>query len=159
MEDASPATFRPTGRQALARGLYLGSLASAAGFAVAVLAALLLSWEGWIWVTAAFVPAPAGGVLGLLIVRRTGTQLNARGIRTLSAFTGDGLAPWGDVVDMRAERRGGRTVVSVYLDGGASVQLHAPYSGGFFAEDPQFESKMYALSNIWRSHRFGGLPG
>ena len=28
-----------------------------------------------------------------------------------------------------------------------------------FAADPQFESKMFALSHIWRSHRFGGLPG
>jgi hypothetical protein len=60
---------------------------------------------------------------------------------------------------MRAERRGGRTVVSVYLDSGASVQLQAPYSGGLFAADPRFEAKMFALSYIWRSHRFGGLPG
>jgi hypothetical protein len=164
MEDASPATFRPTPQQALGRGLYLGTLASAVGVAATVLAAAVLAGYDaaapppWLWPLVVFGPPLAGAVLGLLIGRRTGTQLSAGGIRTLSVFA-DGLAPWSRVVDMRAERRGGRTVVSVYLDSGASVQLQAPYSGGLFAADPQFEVKMFALSYIWRSHRFGGLPG
>jgi len=63
------------------------------------------------------------------------------------------------VVDLREERRGGRTVVSVYLDSGTNLVLRAPYSGGLFAADPRFEVKMFALSYMWRSHRFGGLPG
>jgi hypothetical protein len=164
MEDASPATFRPTPQQALGRGLYLGTLASTVGVAAAVLAAAVLAGYDaaapppWLWPLVVFGPPLTGAVLGLLIGRRTGTQLSAGGIRTLSVFA-DGLAPWSRVVDMRAERRGGRTVVSVYLDSGASVQLQAPYSGGLFAADPQFEVKMFALSYIWRSHRFGGLPG
>jgi hypothetical protein len=169
MEDASPATFRPTPQQALGRGLYLGTIVSVVGVAAALLAAAVLAWQRatapppWLWPLLAFGPPLAGAVVGLLMGRRTGTQLCAGGIRTQSAWRGrpgaDGLAPWSRVVDMRAERRGGRTVVSVYLDSGASVQLQAPYSGGLFAADPQFEVKMFALSHIWRSHRFGGLPG
>jgi len=157
MEDASSSTFRPTWQQALARGLYLGALISVVG----ITAGLALSWVGpplWVWPALALGPILLGAVTGLLVRRFTGTELGARGIRTLSVFDG-GLAPWHRVVDMRAERRGGRTVVSVYLDSGASVQLQAPYSGGLFAADPRFEAKMFALSYIWRSHRFGGLPG
>ncbi|GAA3343386.1 hypothetical protein GCM10020358_42410 [Amorphoplanes nipponensis] len=71
---------------------------------------------------------------------------------------GAGVQPWSRVVDLRAERRGARTVVSVYLESGASVQLRAPYSGELFAADPQFELKVFALSHLWRSHRFGGVP-
>ena len=158
MEDASSATFRPTRRQSLARGLYLGALIALGGLVGAVLAAIVLMPPPWVWVAVAVVPVPAGGVVGLLAGRCSGTQLEAGGIRTLSVFAG-GLARWDDVVDMRAERRGGRTVVSVYLGSGASVRLQAPYSGELFAADPKFESKMYALSQIWRSHRFGGVPG
>jgi hypothetical protein len=82
--------------------------------------------------------------------------IDAGGIRTVTPFAG-GVQPWSRVVDLRAERRGGRTVVSVYLDSGASLQLRAPYSGELFAADPRFESKVFALSNLWRSHRFDGL--
>ncbi|GIE93412.1 hypothetical protein [Paractinoplanes rishiriensis] len=176
MEDASP-TFRPTPQQALGRGLYLGTLVSVVGVAAALLAYAVLTWQqaapppAWLWPVLAFGPPVAGALAGLLVRRRTGTQVCVGGIRTRSAFGSrvwpafgrragaDGLEPWSRVVDMRAERRGGRTVVSVYLDSGASVQLQAPYSGGLFAADPHFEVKMFALSYMWRSHRFGGLPG
>lgn len=164
MEDASPATFRPTHQQALGRGLYLGALVSVLGIITAVLAAAVLAWAGadapppWAWPLVAFGPLVGGGVLGVLVGRRTRIELCAGGIRTRS-IRGEGIAPWSRVVDLRAERRGGRTVVSVYLDSGASVQLNAPYSGGLLTADPRFEVKMFALSYMWRSHRFGGLPG
>jgi len=165
MEDASPATFRPTWQQALARGLYLGALVAVVSVtATAIAVAAAIGWAGvmappsWFWTALAFGPPVGGALLGPLARRRTGTQICAGGIRTLSVFA-DGLAPWNRVVDLRAERRGGRTVVSVYLDSGASMQLRAPYSGGLFAADPHFETKMFALSHLWRSHRFGGLPG
>jgi hypothetical protein len=145
MEDASPATFRPTWRQALARGLYLGALFGVVGITVAVVLGRPVL---------AFAPVVVGAVIGVLIRRFAGVELGERGIRT-----GSGFAPWHRVVDMRAERRGKRTVVSIYLDSGASVQLQAPYSGDLFAADPHFESKMFTLSHLWRSHRFGGLPG
>jgi hypothetical protein len=103
-------------------------------------------------------PPAVGAEITLFTGLRTGTQVSAGGIRTRSPFV-DGVAPWSRVVDLREERRGARTVVSVYLDSGASVQLTAPYSGGLFASDPQFERKMFTLSHLWRSNRFGGLPG
>jgi hypothetical protein len=166
MEDASPATFRPTWQQALARGLYFGALFSVLALTTGIVTTVVLinavaaaaSPPLWLWAVLAVGPTATGALLGPVLRRRTGTQICAGGIRTLSVFE-DGLAPWNRVVDLRAERRGARTVVSVYLDSGASLQLQAPYSGGLFAADPHFETKMFALSHLCRSHRFGGLPG
>ena len=157
------ARFSPTWRQALAHGGYLGAL----GSVFAVVAALLVTtmdqaWTtavaapGWLWAVPAFGPL-AGGLAGVLWRPRQSTEVSARGIRTVTPF-GVGVEPWSGVVDLRAERRGARTVVSVYLDSGASVQLRAPYSGELFAADPRFELKLLALSHLWRSHRFGGVP-
>jgi hypothetical protein len=167
MDDApgcSPARFRPTWQQALGQGLYLGALVAVAGvcggvFTVLVAGAMLGVELPPHWVWAALVSAPPvlGAGAGILLCRRMGTEIDARGIRTLRPFA-RGVAPWSRVVDLRAERRGARTVVSVYLDSGASVQLLAPYSGEFFAADPNFEMKVFALSHLWRSHRFGGVP-
>ncbi len=160
MDHASPATFRPTWHQALGRGLYLGSI----GAILVTLITVALILIGFVdpsrelFAAVAMGPPLGGALVGVLVGRVTGTQISARGIRTLSMFRGE-VAPWDEVVDLRAERRGGRTVVSVYLDSGASVQLHAPYSGELFAADPRFEGKMFALSHLCRSHRFGGLPG
>jgi len=147
MEDAS---FRPTRRQSAGRGLYLGAIVAT----VLLGAAALIEPPTWAWVLLLAGSPLAGATAGLAIGRRAGAQVCAGGIRTRS-----GLAPWHQVVDLREERRGGRTVVSVYLDSGASLVLQAPYSGGLFAADPRFEVKMFALSHMWRSHRFGGLPG
>ncbi|MEU4688041.1 hypothetical protein [Actinoplanes sp. NPDC023714] len=161
MEAASPATFRPTWQQALGHGLYLGALGAVAGVTTGVIAHLAWSGDGgppgWMWAALLLVPLLLGAVLGVAAGRRTGVEVGNRGIRTTSVFA-EGVAPWQQVVDLRAERRGRRTVVSVYLESGDSVQLHAPYSGGFFAADPQFELKLFTLSHLWRSHRFGGLP-
>ena len=132
----------------------MGSLAA---IGVLLITAILAPPGLW-WVAALAGPTAIGGLIGVLVGRFTSTQISARGIRTVSVFN-DGVATWNEVVDLRAERRGGRTVVSVYLESGASVQLQAPYSGGLFAADPKFEGKMFALSHLWRSHRFGGLPG
>jgi hypothetical protein len=153
--------FRPTWQQALGHGLYLGALCAVAGVTAAVIVAL--AWPntdgppGWAWALLLLAPLLLGAVIGLAVGRRTGVEVGDCGIRTSSVF-GAGEAPWQSVVDLRAERRGRRTVISVYLDSGDSVQLHAPYSGGLFAADPQFELKLFALSHLWRSHRFGGLP-
>ena len=156
MEDVSPATFRPTRQQAVARGLYLGALVAVAGVIAALVAAVVLDSPPIpAWVLLSFGPPLAGALAGVVTGRRTSVQINARGI----VCPDGGVAPWADVVDLRAERRGARTVVSVYLESGQSVRLQAPYSGEFFAADPRFETKMFALSHLWRSHRFGGLPG
>lgn len=153
MDGASSARFRPTWRQALARGLWLGGLLALLGTSVVLLVALLGTPPPGLWALPA-AAAGAGVPAGMLIGRRAGTQVTDRGIRTAARS----VEPWSRVVDLRAERRGARTVVSVYLESGASVQLAAPYSGELFAADPQFESKVFALANLWRSHRFGGVP-
>ena len=162
MQDApagTPARFRPTSRQAFGRGLYLGAVTSAAAVGVALVAGLTSAFPPWwVWVALVVGPPVAGIAAGLVVGRRLGTDVDAGGIRTVSAFT-RAVQPWSRVVDLRAERRGARMVVSVYLDSGASVQLRAPYDGGLFAADPRFETKVFALSHLWRSHRFGGLPG
>ena len=149
------ASFRPTWRQALGRGLYLGVLVSVAALTAALAIAAFAAPPVWLWVLLVLVPPVAGAAGGVLLGRRTGTEITALGIRTAARP----VQPWSRVVDLRAERRGTRTVVSVYLDSGASVQLAAPYSGEWFAADPRFELKVFALAQLWRSHRIGGLPG
>jgi hypothetical protein len=152
------ARFNPTWQQALGRGLYRGVLGTVLGTAL-----IILTWAAsgappmWWWGLALAGPPVAGALAGLLLGRRNGTEIGRDGIRTVTPFA-QGVEPWSSVVDLRAERRGARTVVSVYLDSGASLQLRAPYSGELFAADPQFEMKVFALSHLWRSHRFGGVP-
>ncbi|MDT5032088.1 MAG: hypothetical protein QOC94_2259 [Actinoplanes sp.] len=167
MDDASagvPARFRPTWQQAVGHGLYLGVLVAVAGvfgglFTVLIACALLNADfpPDWLWPVLIVAPPLLGAAASVPLSRRFGIEIDARGIRAVSPFA-RGMAPWNRVVDLRAERRGQRLVVSVYLDSGASVQLGAPYSGGLFAADPKFEGKMFALSHLWRSHRFGGVP-
>jgi hypothetical protein len=153
------ARFSPTWQQALARGMYLGVFGSVITVAAALLGvqAAEVTLPVWWWAALAFGPVLTGAVTGVLLRPRVSTEVSARGIRTVTPF-GAGVEPWSRVVDLRAERRGARNVVSVYLESGASVQLQAPYSGELFAADPQFELKVFTLSHLWRSHRFGGLP-
>lgn len=145
--------------------MYLGVLAAVAGLSAGLfgtLVALACQAGGappaWLWPVLAFVPPSAGALAGVLTRARLGTEVDAGGFRSVSPF-GAGVELWSHVVDLRAERRGRRTVVSVYLDSGSSVQLRAPYSGELFAADPRFDFKVCALSQMWRSHRFGGVTG
>jgi hypothetical protein len=153
------ARFTPTWQQALGRGLYHGALASVLGSTLMIVAwAVSGAPSAWWWALLTIGPPLAGALIGVLVGSRSGTEIDARGIRTGTPFA-RGVQPWSRVVDVRAERRGARTVVSVYLDSGASVQLRAPYSGELFAADPRFETKVFAVSHLCRSHRFGGLAG
>jgi hypothetical protein len=144
------AAFTPTWRQALRHGLFSGSLVGLAG---ALLSVAIAPPASPLWLALATTSLLAGMVGGALVGRR-GTRIDAGGIRSARSHE-----PWSRVVDLRAERRGARTVVSVYLESGASLQLAAPYSGeGLLAADPQFDLKVSALSHLWRSHRIGGVP-
>ena len=160
---SAPARFRPTWQQAVCRGLYLGVLVSVAAVSGGLFALMagyaLLDTDvamRWLWLVLGFGPPVLGIATSVLLCRRLGVEIDARGIRTVTPFA-RALQPWSKVTDLRAERRGNRTVVSVYLKSGASVQLRAPYSGELLAADPRFELKVFALSNLWRSHRFGGV--
>jgi hypothetical protein len=107
------ARFTPTWQQALGRGLYHGVLASVLGGTVTILAwAAAGAPPAWWWAVLIVGPPVTGGAVGVLVGNRLGTEIDARGIRTVSPFT-RGEQPWSGVVDLRAERRGGRTVVSV----------------------------------------------
>jgi hypothetical protein len=145
------ASYRPTPRQALARGLYLGGL-WALGLAVSgLLVWLFLAGVGvrWLPTLAAVTLAGAvlGGAAGLIRCRRHGTEVDDRGVCAV------GYPSWPDVVDLRAERRGGRIEVRAYLDGGGCVRLPAPYDGRLLAHDPGFELKYLTLRQVWESHR------
>jgi hypothetical protein len=59
---------------------------------------------------------------------------------------------------VRAERRGGRAHVAVYLDSGQIVRLLAPYDGGLVARDREFERKLFMLRHLWETHRSFVLP-
>src|SRR5919199_2991760 len=122
------ASYRPTPRQALARGLYLGGLC-ALGLAVSgLLVWLFLAGVGVRWLPAlaavTLAGAVLGGVAGLVRCRRRGTEVDDRGVCAV------GYPSWPDVVDLRAERRGGRSEGPGYPHGGAWVGVAPPYHGG-----------------------------
>ncbi|HET9516321.1 MAG TPA: hypothetical protein VFO77_01210 [Actinoplanes sp.] len=159
------ARFRPTWQQALARGVYLGVLvaigAVAVTFVVAIGSLVFLAGDlppVWVWASLLCGPPVFGGAAGLVLGRRVGADIEVGGIRLVPGPRRS-VEPWSGVVDLRAERRGARTVVSVYLESGAAVRLRAPYDGELLAADPLFERKLCTLAQLWRSHRFGGLPG
>ncbi|UQU66420.1 hypothetical protein COUCH_09190 [Couchioplanes caeruleus] len=153
------ARFRPTWRQALGRGLCLGVLLAGGGLSLlaGLVTAGAVTAPPWLWLLVAAGPPIAGLPAAVLLRRRLGIEAGSHGIRTVTPF-GAGVQPWSRVVDLRAERRGARTVVAVYLDSGASMQLRAPYDGGMLAADPRFEMKVSVLAHLWRSHRIGGVP-
>jgi hypothetical protein len=155
------ASYRPTPRQALGRGLYLGAFGAlglaALGLLMRVFHAGAQAHAGalrWVLtlVAVGLLAALAGGLAGLLLCRRSGTEVDDRGLCRLRAF-GPGDPSWRDVVDLRAERRGGRIEVRAYLDGGACVRLPAPYDGRLLAHDPGFEFKYLTLRQLWEAHR------
>ena len=154
-----PTRFRPTWPQAAARGLVLGLLAGAVLLVVTGVVAVLNaaadrsgapSRDAWAALVA--LPPLLGVALGLALGRWHTVEVDSYGIRVGPLGVRE---PWARVVDLRAERRHSRTVVAVYLDGGTTVQLRAPYDGGLLAADPEFERKLFALSTVWRSHRIG----
>ncbi len=153
-------SFRPTWSQALGRGLVLGVLAGAVVLTVAAVVWAVLPWAGSpsvrAWLALVLGPPVLGAVLGAVLARCFATEVDESGIR-LGPYGAP--APWHRVVDLRAERRNSRTVVAVYLDCGAAVQLGAPYDGEFLAADPAFERKLVLLSQQWRSHRIGRSIG
>lgn len=157
------ASYRPTPMQAIGRGLYYGAQVTA--LATALTASIVLSGAevldrdrlsvavGGLLLAPTFV----GGVIGLLVGRRRGIDVNALGMRSVPESP-TGAQPWPRVVDLRTERRGGRTEVAAYLDTGAAVRLNAPYNGRLLARDPSFEQKYFTLRQLWETHRSWKLP-
>jgi hypothetical protein len=153
------ARFRPTPRQALGRGLYLGgwlavaALPAAAGLHLA--GVLPRPVDSPLPVLAVVLLAPAAsGLAGLVLCRRSGTSVDAAGVREAAGR----VLPWPDVVDVRAERHGGRIEVRAYLDRGGWQRLSAPYDGRLLAHDPGFEHKYLTLRQVWEAHRSWNAP-
>jgi hypothetical protein len=152
------ARFRPTPLQAASWGAWRG-LAIGAGLAVAMLALAVGIRSGWGAVAAVIVPVTAGVVVGaaggLARGPRVGVDVDDVGLHRRPPAP-PGLVDWTEIVDIRAERRGARTVVAVYLDSGVVSRLPAPYHGRWLGADPQFEWKLFTLRNLWATHRSWG---
>lgn len=162
------AAFRPTVRQALGHGLYVGGLI---GLALATAgAALAAAWwgsgerepghAGLGLLGVAVVPTVLGAVAGIALGARIGTRADDRGIHRgpvlphpSTARSAPRSAPWPAIVDIREERRHNRTIVAIYLDSGAVLVLRAPYDGRLLAHDPTYERKVFTLLNLWETHR------
>jgi hypothetical protein len=157
----SLARFRPTVAQAAgrgaARGLTAGAiLALAAGLFGSVVGGLI--WPVAV-VTFLFVGTGGGALLGALGGRDAGVDADDLGLHRVPAYpplSPPPLAPWREIADIRAERRGGRTVIAIYLASGLVLRLAAPYDGRLFAHDPEFESKLFTLRHLWETHRSWG---
>src|SRR5690242_5885991 len=143
-------SFRPTARQAIGHGLFVG-LVGALFVTVAVTGVLAIVSTirrvdtGGSYAAMAFaalvtlgLPTVGGALVGLVWGRRIGTQVDELGVRPTSS---ESAQPWRKVIDLRTERRGGRIQVAAYLDNGAVVRLPAPYDGRLLAHDPGFEHK------------------
>ncbi len=150
-------SLRPTVVQAMGRGGYFGVLVGLGTAAVVVLASWItggwLGAAGWSAVLAPpIVGGVTGGVLGLVFGRGEGADVDDFGVRPVPDLA-TGPLPWRGVEDLRTERRGGRIRVAVYLTGGRTVRLSAPYDGRLLGADPQFERKLFMLRHLWETHR------
>lgn len=100
------------------------------------------------------LPVPLGGLVGLVLGRRVGADLDSTGAWSVPGALG-ASAPWHRVVEVRMERRGRRTVVALPLLDGSIVRLRAPYDGHLMGRDPQFERKQFRIRLLWETHRYG----
>jgi hypothetical protein len=155
-------TLRPTRAQALGHGAYLGGLIGVAvGGALLVLVAggVVTRFGGWYAAVGPLVAGLAvGGLAGVAFGRDEGVDIDDLGIHLLPR-TGETSLRWQAVDDLRAERRGGRIHVAVYLNTGQIARLGAPYDGKLLAGDPAFERKLFMLRNLWETHRYTRAPG
>lgn len=108
----------------------------------------------WVVATVAvlLIAAVTGGLVWLALSRRIGTDLDRRGVRRVVGSSRV-CQPWPGIVDIRAERHGGRVEVRAYLRDGDCLRLPAPYDGRLLAHDPGFEYKYQRLRQVWESHR------
>ena len=107
--------------------------------------------QSW-WVLV--LPVPLGGLVGLVLGRRVGADLDSVGVWSVPGAIGNS-APWHLVVEVRMERRGRRTMVALPLLDGSIVRLRAPYDGHLLGRDPEFERKQFRIRLLWETHRYG----
>lgn len=145
-------SFRPTHAQAFGHGAYLGGLVGVGAGLILFGMSILYGMTTWIPVVPIVIGGVLGGLSGLFFGRDAGADIDDLGIYAVPRGIG-GNAQWQRVAELRTERRGGRTRVTVFTDSGAFVRLRAPYSGRLLAADPEFERKLFMLRNLWETHR------
>lgn len=153
MSGMSPVRLRPTSRQVLGRAIRIGLLTAVV---VAVPVVILWIQGGLVWVEVLLLPVAcvAGALLAAPLLRRGGVDVDETGVHpVIPGPARREYAPWHDIVDIRAERRGARTVPVIYLDGGRSWRLRVPYDGVVLGRDPHFDEKLSTVRNMWETFR------
>ncbi|MGH3713574.1 MAG: hypothetical protein ACRDT4_08980 [Micromonosporaceae bacterium] len=148
------ASYRPTVRQVLGRTVLVGVGVSVAALALVIAVAWSGSRSPLIYLV--FLPLAAiGGFVVLSEVgRHGGVDATEEGlVRVTARAAGSRFVAWRQIVDIRTERRGMRTVIVIVLAGGAQWRLRAPYDGKWFNHDPDFEPKLFNLRNLWETYR------
>lgn len=153
-------SYRRTSRQSFGRGLVAGA---GVGVSIAiVIAAAILGWRfsgesgphvSVLWLaTGVVISALVGATIAVAAGARTGVDADDEGLHGVppSPLTS---YPWLGIADVRAERRGGRSVIVVELHDGESRRLRAPYDGRLCGRDRRFEEKFFMLINLWEMHR------
>jgi hypothetical protein len=144
--------YRPTWRQAVG-GSVVPVLVLAVVATLAVTAAE--HGRGHRWPVAHWLAVAAALALlafATLLTRRRGVAATEAGLRAVGPRR-PRKATWQQVVDVRTERRGNRSVVVVDLDTGRVWRLAAPYDGPALHRDPEFEEKLFTLRDLWETYR------
>ncbi|MGH3648377.1 MAG: hypothetical protein ACRDTM_14525, partial [Micromonosporaceae bacterium] len=147
------ASYRPTVRQLLGRTVLIGV---GVGLVAAVLViGVALSGSRSPWIYLVFVPLIAvGGFVALSEWgRHGGVDATEHGLARVTARAATTrFVPWRQIVDIRTERSGWRTVVVVPLGSGELWRLRAPYDSRWLSHDPDFEPKLFNLRNLWETY-------
>jgi hypothetical protein len=155
---AGTVRLRPTLGQGFGRGLSFG-VALGGGLAVIMLIATFaglasaVGVPGWLIVLVPVVVGlMVGGVFGAVLGRGEGADVDNCGILRVPGPPGTVLR-WENIEDLRTERVGGRTHITVCLDTGAMIRIAAPYDGRLLAADPGFERKLFMVRTLWETNR------
>lgn len=153
MSGMLPVRFRPTPRQVLGRAIRIGLMTAAV---VAVPVAVLWLFGSLTWHEALLLPAACliGALVAAPLLRRGGVEVDERGLRPILPGPARRRGvDWHQIRDIRAERRGARTVPVVHRDGGRSWRLRVPYDGPLLSRDPRFDEKLYTIRSVWETYR------
>jgi len=118
---------------------------------IVLAAAAELEWVELIVLPTGFLVA---AVASASWTRGDGIDLDESGVHpVLSGKQRREYAPWHHIIDIRAERRAGRTVPVIYLESGKVWRLRVPYDGIGLGADAHFDEKLSTLRNMWDTYR------